>query len=139
MSGPETPQTFARPPWLVRLNLVAAILFVVPGLLNFANQRVFFGLVWLAIAGLWLRRFAWARQSPFLEVTADALVAHLGPGRSRSLRLAEVAALEASEEAVELRLGDGSTVRFRASDLATGEVPRLAEVLGARLAAIRDG
>ncbi len=136
MSGAETtptPHAFARPQWLVRLNLVAAILFVIPSLLGFVDQRMFFGLLWLAIAGLWLRRYRWARESPFLEVTADALVVHLGPGRSRPLPLSEVAELTATDAAVVLRLNDGSGVRFSASDLAPGEIPRLAEVLGRRL------
>ncbi len=127
--SPETSESFERPRWMVLTNLAASLLFAVVGGLNLATGRAFLGIVWLAIGGFWLYRYLWARGSPFLEVSEHSLAVHLGPGRRRELALSEVVAVTATDDRVELEMRDGSTLPFSRSDLAPGELPRLATVL----------
>ncbi len=130
--SPATSESFARPGWMVYTNLAAALLFALVGGLNLATGRGFLGIVWMAIGGFWLHRYRWARGSPFLEVSADSLAVHLGPGRRRELALSEVVAVAMTDGRLELTLRDGSTLPFSKSDLAPGEQHRLAAVLESR-------
>jgi hypothetical protein len=114
---------------MVHLNLLAAVLFGILSLFYFFDQRLFFGVVWLAIAAFWVRRFWWARTSPFLEIAGGSLVMHLGPGRRRELPLAEVKGIDASEAKVEVTLHDDTSFTFSKSDLGAGELPRFAAAL----------
>ncbi len=117
---------FLRPKWMINLNLVAALLFGVLGSLYLWGAKTMFGIAWLAIGALWIRRFAWARKVPFIEVTETALVAHLGPGRQRELPLAEVRAVEEDPARVELALADDSSLSFSKNDFRAGDMARFA-------------
>jgi len=121
--------SFSRPGLMVNLNLLAAVLFGILSLFYFFDQRLFFGVVWLAIAAFWVRRYWWARTSPFLEIVGGTLVMHLGPGRRRELALAEVKGIDASESKVEVTLHDDSSFTFSKSDLGAGELPHFAAAL----------
>ena len=112
---------------MVLANLVAAIFFGIAGSATFLAGRLWFPIIWWVLGLFWLRRYFWARDSPFIELTTSDLRLYLGPGREQILPWNRVQEVTTPEGRLELELEDGTKVGFGASDLAAGEFPRFCE------------
>jgi hypothetical protein len=121
---------FHRPRWMVLANLAGAIFFGIAGCATFLAGRLWFPVIWWVLGMFWFRRYLWARDSPFLELTANALLLYLGPGREEALPWNRVKAVTALDRRLDLELVDGTKVGFVDSDLAVGEFPRFKKRVG---------
>lgn len=109
---------------MIKANLAAGILFLVAGIATFLAGRLGIPILWWLIAIFWFRRYSWAKEIPFLEISDAGITMHLGPNRAHSLAWAQVQDIEGDERRVDLRLDDGSGLTFKASDLEKGELAR---------------
>lgn len=109
---------------MVVANLIAAIFFGVAGTATFLAGRLWFPIIWWVLGLFWLRRYFWARDSPFLELSTEDLRIYISPGREQILPWSHVEAVHSQEKRIDLELADGSKAGFRASDLAAGEFLR---------------
>ena len=121
--------SFHRPKWMIKANLAAGLLFLIAGIVTFLAGRLGIPILWWLIAIFWFRRYSWAKEIPFLEISDEALTLHLGPNRAHSLPWSKIQAAEGDEQRVEVRLDDGSGLTFKASDLEKGELPRFLAAL----------
>lgn len=128
-----TVETFQRPKYMIVGYGLAIALAFIAAMFAYTTGKMFFGLLWLIFSLVWVKQFLWARKAPFLEVTDDALVTHIRPGRQYPTAFADVATLDVDPKFVQLNLEDGSHLRFKASDLRADDLPRLARALRARL------
>ena len=112
---------------MVLANLAAAIFFGIAGCATFLAGRLWIPIIWWVLGMFWLRRYLWARDSPFVALTTEDLRLYLGPGREETLPWNRVRAVTTVERRLDLELRDGSKVGFGDSDLAAGEFPRFKE------------
>lgn len=108
---------FPRPGLTVYGNLLATLLFAITGGLYFLSGRKGFGIGWWLIGALWLRRYFWARKTPMLELTREAILMHVSPRRTRSLPLEEIVSARFEGDAIHLELEDDFSVKYSGFDL----------------------
>ena len=117
--GPE-PLRFRRPQWMIRINLMGAVLFGLAGCVTFAAGKLWFPIVWWVLGAFWYRRYRWAQEAPFLELDDEGLSMYVGD-RQHRLPWTEVRDIEEDGKRITFDLLDGTQLGFKRSDLAEGE------------------